>query len=124
MSSTSWATQHFAVSPSGFLAPVCEGCPRSGFRILRAEELVPLLHQVVIFVRPLVPVRDVRGARCERAAIAQITLLYSTLRSADPGLPLVPERVFLGRHGVLDVSRGRVIALLRNDHARRAGQPI
>src|SRR5580704_7471525 len=124
MSSRSWATPHFAVSRSGCLAPGMRGRPRSRLESSSAEELVPLLHQVVIFVRPLVPVGDVSGAGCERAAVAQIALFYSALRSADPRLALVPERVFFGRHGFLDVSRGRVIALLRNDHARRAGQPI
>src|ERR1700734_1006801 len=124
MSSRSWATPHFAVSRSGCLAPGMRGLPRSRLESSSAEELVPLLHQVVILVRPLVPVGDVLGARRERAAVAQIALLYSALRGADPRLALVPERVFLGRHGFLDVRRRRIITLFGNDDARRAGHPI
>src|ERR1700748_2271199 len=105
MSSRSWVTRGFTRHAGPRMRP------------LRAKELVPFLHQVVIFVRPLVPVGDVRGAGRKRAAVAQIALLYSALRSADPRLAFVPECVFFGRHGLLDVGRRRVIALLGNDDA-------
>src|ERR1700722_1082547 len=100
MSSRSWTTRCFALD--------------AGVRVrsLRAKELIPLLHQVVIFVRPLMPVGDVIGAGCERAAVAQIAFFNSALRSADPRLALIPERVFFGRHGFLDVGRWRIVALL------------
>src|SRR4051794_2161237 len=39
------------------------------------EELVPFLDDEVVFVRPLMPIGDVAGARLQRAAIAQIAFL-------------------------------------------------
>ena len=63
-----------------------------------AEEFVPLLHQVVVLIRPLMPVGDGRGALLERAAVSQIAFLDAALRRALPRLALVPEGVFVGRH--------------------------
>src|SRR5690242_14479266 len=76
------------------------------------QELVPLLDDVVVLVRPLVPVGDVGRASGERAAVAQVAFLDAAVGRADPGLALVPEGVLLGRHHLLDIGGRRVVALL------------
>src|ERR1700681_971271 len=88
------------------------------------EEFVPLLDDVIVFVRPLVPVGNVGGAGFERTAVAQITFLDAALGRALPGLSLIPERVFVGGEDALDGRGGRIIALLGDRDAGLAGQPV
>src|ERR1700684_4416534 len=89
-----------------------------------AEEFVPFLHQVVVFIRPLMPVGDSRRTLLERAPVPQIAFLDAALGRPLPGLALVPEGVFVGLHDFLDISRGRIVALFGYDRRRRPGKPI
>src|SRR6056297_4331813 len=82
------------------------------YRQLCVQELIPALDQVVILIRPLVPVGNVRSSLFKRTAIAQIARHDATLGLAFPRLTLVPEGVFLGIHRCLDIGRRRIVTLL------------
>ena len=55
-----------------------ETCHQSG-----AEEFVPLLHQVVVFIRPLMPIGDGGGALLKRAAQQPVLFVMEDLHWAD-----------------------------------------
>src|SRR5208283_4339549 len=93
-------------------------------RSLRAEEFVPLRHQIIVLVWPLVPVSHRRGSLLERASVAQIALFDPALGRALPGLALIPEGVFVGIHRLLNVGRRRVITLFRDRDRWRAREPV
>src|SRR4051812_24810587 len=80
----------------------CSPRPLSG-----VEEFVPLLDDEVIFIRPLMPIGDIGGARRQRSAVPEIAFLDAALRRTLPRLAQVPEAVLLRRHHLLDVGGGR-----------------